>query len=65
MIVTSCLWPGCHTIDWRWSRASCAHILWSYGLYFSVQRYIRHRIAIVPFGDVERLKSIDNVTGTS
>lgn len=38
-----------------------AHILWGYGLYFSVQRYIRHRIAIVPFGDIERLESIDNV----
>ena len=38
-----------------------AHILWGYGLYFSVQRYIRHRIAIVPFGEVDRLKSIDNV----
>ncbi|HEU4957498.1 MAG TPA: sugar transferase [Sphingomicrobium sp.] len=38
-----------------------AHILWSYGLYFSVQRYIRHQIAIVPFGDMERLKSIENV----
>ena len=37
------------------------HILWGYGLYFAVHRYIRHRIAIVPFGDVERLKSIDNV----
>jgi lipopolysaccharide/colanic/teichoic acid biosynthesis glycosyltransferase len=38
-----------------------AHILWSYGLYFSVQRYIRHRIAIVPFGQVDRLEAIDNV----
>jgi lipopolysaccharide/colanic/teichoic acid biosynthesis glycosyltransferase len=38
-----------------------AHVLWSYGLYFSVQRYIRHRIAIVPFGGVERLTSIENV----
>ena len=37
------------------------HVLWSYGLYFAVQRYIRHHIAIVPFGDVERLKSIENV----
>jgi len=37
------------------------HMLWSYGLYFSVHRYIRHQIAIVPFGDVERLKSIENV----
>jgi len=38
-----------------------AHIMWSYGIYFSVHRYIKHQIAIVPFGDVERLKSIDNV----
>jgi lipopolysaccharide/colanic/teichoic acid biosynthesis glycosyltransferase len=38
-----------------------AHILWGYGLYFAVQRYIRHRIAIVPFGETGRLKSIDNV----
>ena len=38
-----------------------AHVLWSYGLYFAVQRYIRHRIAIVPFGEVDRLKSIENV----
>ena len=38
-----------------------AHILWSYGLYFSVQRTIRHRIAIVPFGEVGRLREIDNV----
>jgi hypothetical protein len=27
-----------------------AHILWGYGLFFTVQRYIRHRIAIVPYG---------------
>ena len=38
-----------------------AHILWSYGLYVSVHRLIRHRIAIVPFGEVERLKEIDQV----
>jgi lipopolysaccharide/colanic/teichoic acid biosynthesis glycosyltransferase len=38
-----------------------AHILWSYGLYVSVHRLIRYRIAIVPFGDGERLKSIENV----
>src|SRR4029453_14624955 len=38
-----------------------AHILWGYGLYFAVHRYIRHRIAIVPFGDVDRLHAIDNV----
>jgi lipopolysaccharide/colanic/teichoic acid biosynthesis glycosyltransferase len=38
-----------------------AHILWGYGLYFTVQRYIRHRVAIVPFGETGRLKSIGNV----
>lgn len=38
-----------------------AHILWAYGLYVSVHRLIRYRIAIVPFGDVDRLKSIENV----
>jgi lipopolysaccharide/colanic/teichoic acid biosynthesis glycosyltransferase len=37
------------------------HLLWSYGLYFSVHRYIRQRIAIVPYGQVEGLKSIVNV----
>ena len=37
------------------------HILWSYGLYFSVQRYIRQRIAVVPFGSVERLDRIEKV----
>jgi len=38
-----------------------AHILWAYGLYVAVHRMIRYRIAIVPFGDVERLKAIDHV----
>ena len=38
-----------------------AHILWSYGLYVSVHRLIRYRIAIVPFGDVGRLQAIENV----
>ena len=38
-----------------------AHILWAYGLYVAVHRLIRHRIAIVPFGEVDHLKSIDNV----
>jgi lipopolysaccharide/colanic/teichoic acid biosynthesis glycosyltransferase len=37
------------------------HLLWAYWLHFAVRRYIRHCIAIVPFGDVERLKAIDNV----
>ena len=38
-----------------------AHIVWSYGLYVSVHRLIRYRIAIVPFGKVDRLKRIENV----
>ena len=38
-----------------------AHIVWAYGLFISVHRLIRHRIAIVPYGDVERLRSIDYV----
>jgi lipopolysaccharide/colanic/teichoic acid biosynthesis glycosyltransferase len=38
-----------------------AHILWGYGLYFSVQRYVRHRIAIVPFGNVGQLSAIPNL----
>ncbi|HEY0627846.1 MAG TPA: sugar transferase [Sphingomicrobium sp.] len=38
-----------------------AHIVWAYGLYMAVHRLIRHRIAIVPFGDVDRLKSVDSV----
>ncbi len=37
------------------------HILWGYGLYLAVQRKVRHRIAIVPYGEVERLAAIDNV----
>ena len=37
------------------------HIVWAYGLYVSVHRLIRHRIAIIPFGDVARLSQIDNV----
>src|SRR5919106_285250 len=38
-----------------------AHIVWAYGLYLAVHRLIRHRIAIVPFGDVDRLKTIEYV----
>lgn len=38
-----------------------AHIAWSYGLYFIIHRQIRHRIAIVPYGKVRQLKSIDSV----
>lgn len=38
-----------------------AHIVWAYALYVAVHRLIRHRIAIVPFGEVDHLKSIENV----
>ncbi len=37
------------------------HVLWSYGLFVAVQRRIRHRIAIIPFGDVDRLSEIDTI----
>jgi len=37
------------------------HLLWAYGIYFFVQRRVRPRIAIVPFGAVEKLPLLDNV----
>ena len=37
------------------------HLLWLYVVYFTVQRGSRPAIAIVPWGGVERLKSIDSV----
>jgi lipopolysaccharide/colanic/teichoic acid biosynthesis glycosyltransferase len=37
------------------------HLLWAYGIYFFVQRRVRPRIAIVPFGSVDRLPEIPNV----
>jgi lipopolysaccharide/colanic/teichoic acid biosynthesis glycosyltransferase len=37
------------------------HLLWAYGLYFFVQRRVRPRIAIVPFGAVEKLPKLDSV----
>jgi lipopolysaccharide/colanic/teichoic acid biosynthesis glycosyltransferase len=37
------------------------HLLWAYGIYFFVQRRLRPRIAIVPFGAVEKLARLDNV----
>ena len=37
------------------------HILWAYGLYVAVHRLIRHRIAIVPFGEVDHLREIEHV----
>ena len=38
-----------------------AHVLWSYGLFVTVQRHIRHRIAIGPFGEVDRLSEIETI----
>jgi lipopolysaccharide/colanic/teichoic acid biosynthesis glycosyltransferase len=38
-----------------------AHLVWAYAVYFFVQRRVRPRIAIVPFGAVEKLTKIDNV----
>jgi lipopolysaccharide/colanic/teichoic acid biosynthesis glycosyltransferase len=37
------------------------HVVWYYAVYFSVQRHARLRIAIIPFGDVEALTTIDRV----
>jgi lipopolysaccharide/colanic/teichoic acid biosynthesis glycosyltransferase len=37
------------------------HALWFYLIYFLVQRRVRLRIAVVPFGQVERLQKIDTV----
>ncbi|MEO7240412.1 MAG: hypothetical protein ABIW16_03350, partial [Sphingomicrobium sp.] len=37
------------------------HVLWNYFAYFYGERRIRRRIGIVPFGSVDRLKSIAGV----
>jgi lipopolysaccharide/colanic/teichoic acid biosynthesis glycosyltransferase len=37
------------------------HLIWAYGIYFFVQRRVRQRIGIVPFGDVDKLEQIDQV----
>jgi lipopolysaccharide/colanic/teichoic acid biosynthesis glycosyltransferase len=37
------------------------HLLWAYGVYFFVQRRVRPRIAIVPFGAIEKLPKLENV----
>ncbi|MEO7366163.1 MAG: sugar transferase [Sphingomicrobium sp.] len=38
-----------------------ANVLWSYFVYFYAERTVRQRIAIVPFGAIERLREIDSV----
>ncbi len=37
------------------------HLIWAYGMYFFVQRRVRPRIAIIPFGSVAKLSDIPNV----
>ena len=37
------------------------HVLWLYGLYFYAERHVRRRIAVVPFGAVERINDVDAV----
>ena len=37
------------------------HIVWAFAVYVLVQRRVRPRIAIVPFGSVDKLAQIDNV----
>ena len=37
------------------------HLAWAYGIHFFVQRRVRPRIAIVPFGAIEKLPGIQNV----
>jgi lipopolysaccharide/colanic/teichoic acid biosynthesis glycosyltransferase len=37
------------------------HVLWLYGIYFLIQRRSRLRIAVVPFGNMQRLTAIESV----
>src|SRR5919107_4707962 len=37
------------------------HVLWNYAIYFLIERRMSPRIAIVPFGDAERLTAIPQV----
>ena len=37
------------------------HFVWAYGVHFFVQRRVRMRIGVVPFGDVDKLAAIDTV----
>ena len=41
------------------------HVVWLYFLYIYADRNVRRRFAVVPFGDVQRLKAIDNVDWTT
>ena len=37
------------------------HLAWAFGLYLTVQRNIRQRIAVVPVGDIAQLYDIDGI----
>jgi lipopolysaccharide/colanic/teichoic acid biosynthesis glycosyltransferase len=37
------------------------HLIWAYAVYFFVQRRVRPRIAIIPFGGIKKLTKIPNV----
>jgi lipopolysaccharide/colanic/teichoic acid biosynthesis glycosyltransferase len=37
------------------------HVAWLYALYIYAERHVRRRIAVVPFGDVDRLDEIDTI----
>ncbi|HJR82415.1 MAG TPA: hypothetical protein VJ775_00670 [Sphingomicrobium sp.] len=40
------------------------HVLWNYAIFFLVERRLRPRIAIVPFGSAEQLNTIEQVNWT-
>lgn len=37
------------------------HVVWAYGIYYLVQRRMRLSIAVVPFGEFQRLDSVEGV----
>ena len=37
------------------------HVIWLFTLYIYAERHVRRRIAVVPFGEIERLKSVEAV----
>jgi lipopolysaccharide/colanic/teichoic acid biosynthesis glycosyltransferase len=41
------------------------HILWNYAIYFLIERRLRLQIAILPFGEAEKLSAIEQVRWTT
>ncbi|HEX8842448.1 MAG TPA: sugar transferase [Sphingomicrobium sp.] len=37
------------------------HVLWLFALYIYAERHVRRRIAVVPFGAIDRLRSVEGV----